>query len=167
MTSTTLEPAAVPAVAARARLSLGGRAVEARAAASRRRIRRDGRHADVGERPRALRRRLLAAWPPRDGAETGPVRRASLREMQQVRRSGAATVRARRRRHAALNSGGYGFGLGVSADCLFAHIVVAQRRTARIRLADALAARARRRHHRVRQSDLYRLGRADRPRRWR
>src|SRR5687768_18594044 len=26
---------------------------------------------------------LLAAWPPRDGPEGGPVRRASLREMQQ------------------------------------------------------------------------------------
>ena len=26
---------------------------------------------------------FLAAWPPRDGPESGPVRRASLREMQQ------------------------------------------------------------------------------------
>ena len=58
MTSTTLEPASVRAVAPRAGLSVGGRAVEARAAASRRRVRRDGRHAHVGARPGRVRRRV-------------------------------------------------------------------------------------------------------------
>ncbi|MBV9880161.1 MAG: beta-lactamase family protein, partial [Gemmatirosa sp.] len=35
---------------------------------------------------------FLDAWPPRDGAESGPVRRASLREMQQVQRPRPAVV---------------------------------------------------------------------------
>ena len=52
MTSTTLEPASVPA----ARLAHGYRweddAVEGGTAAARRRVRRDGRHADVDARPR-------------------------------------------------------------------------------------------------------------------
>ncbi len=58
----------------------------------------------------------MDAWPPRDGAETGPLRRASLREMQQV---GARPAPAER--HAAgalqLQAGGYGYGLRVSQTC--------------------------------------------------
>ena len=65
---------------------------------------------------------FLGAWPPRDGPETGPVRRASLREMQQVWRPDAPTV-VRDSAGVRLNAGGYGFGLGVSADCRFGHIV--------------------------------------------
>ena len=38
---------------------------------------------------------LMNAWPPRDDPETGPVRRASVREMQQVWRPAPATVRRR------------------------------------------------------------------------
>jgi hypothetical protein len=34
----------------------------------------------------------LDAWPPRDGAETAPIARASLREMQQVWRPRPAAV---------------------------------------------------------------------------
>ncbi len=60
----------------------------------------------------------LSAFPPRDGAETGPVRRSSLREMQRLQRtSNFFSERGR------ATSGGYGYGLGVSADCRFAHIV--------------------------------------------
>jgi CubicO group peptidase (beta-lactamase class C family) len=67
---------------------------------------------------------LASAWPPRDEAETGPLRRASLREMQQVWRPSPATVA----RDAAdsplrLNTGGYGFGLRVWQTCQFAHVV--------------------------------------------
>ena len=65
---------------------------------------------------------FLGAWPPRDGPETGPVRRASLREMQQVWRPDAPSV-VRDSAGVRLNAGGYGFGLGVSADCRFGHIV--------------------------------------------
>jgi CubicO group peptidase (beta-lactamase class C family) len=65
---------------------------------------------------------FLGAWPPRDGPETGPVRRASLREMQQVWRSDAPSL-ARDSAGLRLNAGGYGFGLRVSADCRFGHIV--------------------------------------------
>ncbi|MFN8491462.1 MAG: serine hydrolase domain-containing protein [Caldilineaceae bacterium] len=55
-----------------------------------------------------------SAWPPRDGAETGPLRRSSLREMQQTWRTylpeisvpalGASPV---------VETGGYGFGLSL------------------------------------------------------
>ena len=45
---------------------------------------------------------FLSAWPPHDGPETAPIRRASLREMQQVWRPAPASVMrdARRRRSA-------------------------------------------------------------------
>jgi CubicO group peptidase (beta-lactamase class C family) len=66
---------------------------------------------------------LLAAWPPRDGAESGPIRRASLREMQQVARSTAASAQRDQAGVLQLNAGGYGFGLGVSQSCAFRHIV--------------------------------------------
>jgi CubicO group peptidase (beta-lactamase class C family) len=64
----------------------------------------------------------LSAWPPRDGPETGPVRRASLREMQQVWRQDAPSV-VRDSAGVRLNAGGYGFGLRVWADCDFGHVV--------------------------------------------
>jgi CubicO group peptidase (beta-lactamase class C family) len=65
---------------------------------------------------------LLGAWPPRDGAETGPIRRSSLREMQQIWRPGATSV-VRDANGIRLNTGGYGFGLRVSTSCQFGHIV--------------------------------------------
>ena len=66
---------------------------------------------------------FLAAWPPRDGAEAGPVRRASLREMQQIWRSRASIVTRAADGGPSLNSGGYGYGLRVSQSCAFEHIV--------------------------------------------
>lgn len=67
---------------------------------------------------------LLSAWPPRDGAETGPIRRASLREMQQISRPGSASVTRNASTGAIqFTSGGYGFGLGISQTCAFRHIV--------------------------------------------
>lgn len=66
---------------------------------------------------------FLAAWPPHDGSETGPIRRASLREMQHlwspvpssVTRSSAGAIQ--------LTSGGYGYGLRVYQNCTFKTIV--------------------------------------------
>ena len=61
---------------------------------------------------------LLSAFPPRDGAEAGPIRRASAREMQSVARytpSGARRVALDT--PLILSAGGYGFGLRVGEDC--------------------------------------------------
>jgi CubicO group peptidase (beta-lactamase class C family) len=66
---------------------------------------------------------FLAAWPPRDGPQTGPVRRASLREMQQIWRARPAIVSRTQAGGAALNAGGYGYGLRVTQSCAFDHIV--------------------------------------------
>jgi CubicO group peptidase (beta-lactamase class C family) len=65
---------------------------------------------------------FLAAWPPRDGQESGPIKRASLREMQQIWRSRPTTVTATAT-GTNLNSGGYGYGLRVSQSCAFEYIV--------------------------------------------
>ena len=66
---------------------------------------------------------FLAAWPPRDGSETAPLRRASLREMQQIWRARPAIVTRASDGAAALNAGGYGYGLRVGQSCDFDHIV--------------------------------------------
>jgi len=67
---------------------------------------------------------LSSAWPPRDDPDPGPVRRASLREMQQVWRPSSATVyRDSVDAPLKLNAGGYGFGLRVWQTCGFPHVV--------------------------------------------
>jgi CubicO group peptidase (beta-lactamase class C family) len=67
---------------------------------------------------------LMAAWPPRDGPETGPIRRSSAREMQQVWRPSPATVTRDAATGAVrLNTGGYGFGLRVWQTCDLPHVV--------------------------------------------
>ncbi|MFN8341901.1 MAG: serine hydrolase domain-containing protein [Cyclobacteriaceae bacterium] len=60
----------------------------------------------------------LSAWPPRDDEETGPVRRSSIREMQQPWRFGAlsATAKLRTGESCPVTSG-YGYGLGWRKDC--------------------------------------------------
>jgi CubicO group peptidase (beta-lactamase class C family) len=65
----------------------------------------------------------LSAWPPRDGAETAPIRRASLREMQQLWRPAPTTVTRDATTGTQLNAGGYGYGLRVSENCSYSHIV--------------------------------------------
>ena len=65
---------------------------------------------------------LMGAWPPRDGPETGPVRRASMREMQQVARTLTPTV-TRDSTGVRLTAGGYGYGLRVASTCMFSHVV--------------------------------------------
>ncbi len=66
---------------------------------------------------------LLAAWPPRDGPENGPIRRASLREMQQFGRFGAASVSRDAAGATQLVASGYGYGLRISQTCAFRHVV--------------------------------------------
>ena len=66
---------------------------------------------------------LLSAWPPRDDPETGPLRRASLREMQQVSRPAPASVTRDGSGALQLTAGGYGFGLRVSQTCSFRSVV--------------------------------------------
>ncbi|MEO6331413.1 MAG: serine hydrolase domain-containing protein [Gemmatimonadaceae bacterium] len=62
---------------------------------------------------------MLDAWPPRDGAETGPVRRASVREMQQMARYIGASAASDTAGTVSLNAAGYGFGLRVLQTCQF------------------------------------------------
>jgi CubicO group peptidase (beta-lactamase class C family) len=67
---------------------------------------------------------LLDAWPARDGAERGPVKRSSRREMQQVARfSNASAVVDTTTNTISLSAGGYAYGLGVSRTCLFPSLV--------------------------------------------
>ena len=67
---------------------------------------------------------FLSAWPPRDGPETAPIRRASLREMQQpARPSSMRVTRDRASGAPRLASSSYAFGLGVSQTCDFRAIV--------------------------------------------
>jgi CubicO group peptidase (beta-lactamase class C family) len=61
---------------------------------------------------------MLDAWPARDGAERGPVRRSSVREMQQIVRYNGA-VASRDSTGVSLSAGGYGMGLGIRQTCLF------------------------------------------------
>ena len=64
----------------------------------------------------------LSAWPPRDEAELGPVRRSSIREMSHMWNSSNLSMRRSDGRLEATASG-YGYGLRVSTDCRFEHIV--------------------------------------------
>ena len=65
----------------------------------------------------------LAAWPPRDGPDGVPIKRASLREMQQVARFGSASASRDGAGAVQLNASGYGYGLGISQNCAFRHVV--------------------------------------------
>ena len=63
---------------------------------------------------------FLDAWPPRDGPETAPISRAALREMQQVWRPRPASVTQDGSGAPVLNTGGYGYGLGITTTCDYA-----------------------------------------------
>ena len=63
---------------------------------------------------------FLDAWPPRDGPERGPLRRASLREMQQPWRPSATRVVLDKSAVSAhLTAGSYGYGLSNTQTCQF------------------------------------------------
>ena len=67
---------------------------------------------------------LMSAFPPRDEPDRGPVKRSSAREMQQVWRASAASAfRPTVDAPLQIGSGGYGYGLGVSHDCRYTHVV--------------------------------------------
>jgi CubicO group peptidase (beta-lactamase class C family) len=67
---------------------------------------------------------MLAAFPPRDGEDSEPVRRSSVREMQQMwRHSDLSATGATPEAPLAISTSGYGYGLRVWRDCRFAHIV--------------------------------------------
>jgi CubicO group peptidase (beta-lactamase class C family) len=63
----------------------------------------------------------LSAWPPRDDADAGPVRRASVREMAHLWTPSNLTAK---RVNGALSASetGYGYGLRVTSDCRFEKI---------------------------------------------
>jgi hypothetical protein len=63
----------------------------------------------------------LSAWPPRDDPETGPVRRASVREMAHLWTPANLTAKPS---NGALQASqtGYGYGLRVTSDCRFEKI---------------------------------------------
>jgi CubicO group peptidase (beta-lactamase class C family) len=67
---------------------------------------------------------FLDAWPPRDGPDTGPIRRASLREMQQPWRPASMRVVLDKSTSAThLTSTAYGYGLRVTQTCQYRTIV--------------------------------------------
>lgn len=123
MTSTTLEPASVPA----SRLAQGYRWEDEQW--KREPQLPDGAFGSMGGMLTSMRdlgvyvANYLDAWPPRDGAELGALRRASLREMQQIHRPRPAVATRTASGALQLYSGGYGYGLGISGNCDFAHIV--------------------------------------------
>lgn len=123
MTSTTLEPASVPAT----RVAQGYRWEDERWKLEPQLP--DGAFGSMGGMLTSMHDlgiyvgAFLGAWPPHDGAETYPVRRASLREMQQIHRPRPAAIARDASGDVQLSSGGYGFGLGIAGNCDFAYIV--------------------------------------------
>jgi CubicO group peptidase (beta-lactamase class C family) len=65
----------------------------------------------------------LDAWPPRDGPETSPIRRSSLREMQHVWQPAPVSVSHADSGATQLASGGYGFALRIAQTCDFPLVV--------------------------------------------
>jgi CubicO group peptidase (beta-lactamase class C family) len=123
MTSTTLEPSSIPS----SRLALGYRWEDERWKEEP--ILPHGAFGAMGgmttTTPDLARyvSLFLSAWPPRDDAETGPIKRASLREMQQLWRPSGASVSRDAAGALQLVSGGYAFGLRVSQNCAFNYMV--------------------------------------------
>jgi CubicO group peptidase (beta-lactamase class C family) len=66
----------------------------------------------------------MSAWPPRDAPESGPVKRASMREQQQGWRwQRARATRATLENPLQLSVAAYGYGLRISQTCRFGHVV--------------------------------------------
>lgn len=67
---------------------------------------------------------LLSAFPPRDDEETGPVRRSSLREMQQLwRHRGLSSARTTPDAPTIVQVDGYGYGLAITYDSALGYSV--------------------------------------------
>mgnify|MGYP003694367407 CR=1 FL=1 len=101
---------------------------------------------------------FLSAWPPRDGPETAPIRRASLREMQQVWRPAPASVTRSSSGASSAQRGRLRVRPPRLAKLRLRPHRRPWRRTAGLWLDHAVAAGLQRRHHRVRQPDLYGVG---------
>ena len=120
MTSTRWEAAAVPA----ARLAHGYRRegeawIEERPLADGAFGAMGGLYSSVHDLARYV-SFFLSAWPPRDDEDRGPVRRSSLREMQQAARPyRALATRSSVEEPLRLSAGGYGYGLGATQTCRF------------------------------------------------
>ena len=163
MTSTTLHPSKVAAEPAGGRVSLGRRALEGRAGAPARVIRRDGRDADVDPRLEPLRLRASrgVAAAGRPGARPDPPGVAPRNAAALAPRRHARRARQVDERHAPDVQR-----LRVwpprDADVPVPHDGRPRRGAARVRIAHAMAPRLRHRHHRVRQRHLHRLERRGR-----
>jgi CubicO group peptidase (beta-lactamase class C family) len=66
---------------------------------------------------------MLDAFPPRDGGEEGPLRRASRREMQQVSRYAGSTAIVNGEGEVEMVAGGYGYALRVQQTCEYPSMV--------------------------------------------
>ena len=67
---------------------------------------------------------LMSAFPPRDEPDRGPVKRSSVREMQQLWRfSPGSAFRSTTDAPLQLSVSGYGYGLGVAQDCRFSYVI--------------------------------------------
>jgi CubicO group peptidase (beta-lactamase class C family) len=123
MTSTTFEPAKVDA----GRLAHGYRWQDERW--SEEPLLADGAFGAMGGMLTSVRDlsryvgALLNAWPPRDDPESGPIRRSSLREMQQMARFAGATSGRDASGATQMTASGYGYGLRVFQTCTFRHAV--------------------------------------------
>ena len=133
--------------------------MEARAAAARRRVRLDGRHAHVAPATSA---RTSACSSTRGRRATGrrpaPVRRASLREMQQIQRRGRRVAPRARRRYDALAPAATASGSASRRRATSRTIVAHSGGLPGFGSHHALAAGVRRRHHRVRQPHVHGWG---------
>ena len=66
---------------------------------------------------------FLSAWPPRDGPESAPLKRSSLREMQHLWSPVPSSVTRNAAGAIQLTSGGYGYGLRVAQTCALRTVV--------------------------------------------
>ena len=123
MTSTTLEPSTVPAQ----RLAHGYRWEDAQWKDEP--LLANGAFGSMGGMLTSVRDLsryvavFLSAWPPHDGPEVAPIRRASLREMQELWRPAPSAVTRDSSGAVQMTTGGYGFGLRINQNCNYRHIV--------------------------------------------
>ena len=99
---------------------------------------------------------LLSGWPPRDGADTGPVKRATVREIVEGSNFATGAPRAPSAGPPCRVARAYGMGWRVLDDCDLGLGRHPQRRLPRLWLERAAAARQGRWHLRLHQPHLWR-----------
>jgi len=123
LTSTTLDMTAVP----RSKLALGYRWEDERGTLEP--MLKHGSFGSMGGMLTSIRdlsryvSMFLAAWPPSDARETLPIKRSSLREMQQLWNPAPAVVTRSTDGRLQMTAGGYGYGLNVSQTCDFRRFI--------------------------------------------